>query len=155
MCPNDITDYLFNSTPYIILWEFQPHKTRYHDEVFKLAMWNTATSMKVSPCLSKEHPFKNLSNCTKTFLWMNYSLCICPTLIFHPVFKCIIHLFEYIPVERFTPFLKRLNRCYSITTSMEVKLTVAFLMAVRISIVLNPPRGSMPSNVRPNVSWKM
>lgn len=34
-------------------------------------------------------------------------------------------------------------------------LTVAFLMAVRISIVLSPPRGSTDSSVLPKVSWKM
>lgn len=35
------------------------------------------------------------------------------------------------------------------------ELTVAFLMAVRMSMVLRPPRGSTDSSVRPNVSWKM
>lgn len=34
-------------------------------------------------------------------------------------------------------------------------LTVAFLMAVRMSMVLSPPRGSTDSNVLPNVSWNM
>lgn len=34
-------------------------------------------------------------------------------------------------------------------------LTVAFLMAVRMSMVLSPPRGSTDSNVLPKVSWNM
>lgn len=37
----------------------------------------------------------------------------------------------------------------------KTKLTVAFRMAVRISMVLRPPKGSTHSNVRPKVSWNM
>lgn len=34
-------------------------------------------------------------------------------------------------------------------------LTVAFLIAVNMSIVLRPPSGSTDSKVLPKVSWKM
>lgn len=34
-------------------------------------------------------------------------------------------------------------------------LTVAFLMAVSMSMVLSPPRGSTDSSVLPKVSWNM
>lgn len=34
-------------------------------------------------------------------------------------------------------------------------LTVAFLMAVKMSSCVRPPRGSTDSKVRPKVSWKM
>lgn len=57
-------------------------------------------------------------------------------------------------LTKFWPLASYLIYSHS-TQKYRRTLTVAFLMAVRMSIVLRPPRGSTDSKVLPKVSWKM